>query len=347
MKDRKKQSFKFFLFVIVLCFVAFGVGMLVRDENNVLSDLLDSFGDSSFKDNYNGVYTYAEDLNGTKTLFKGCILSKINNHIVIINDRYYVYRSSCVGTFLLSEGKTKELDINTNEERKSYYIKYNDLVYYKDYTVTSLEVGNNFKTYNDKISLSDYQLLFRESQYPGNYFNVDPKRVDGLSTEINVEFKYIKNEEFTIKLYNRNGDTLYTYTFKDFNSMPEFYPYGAYLVIIEKDENDTKYNNNLKVVGEDGVVYNLNDKFPIIVDDVTLDRNKSIYVSFDKKNMYFRVIISDDKEMCYENSTDTSISYYEFMVDYNYSSKSFEKPEFVKRGFKNDSCVYINDILGG
>ena len=347
MKDRKKQNFKFFLFLIVLCFLAFGVGMLVKNDDNVLTDLLDNLGDNSFKDNYNGVYTYAEDLNGTKTLFKGCILSKINNHIVIINDKYYVYRSSCVGTFLMAEGNTKELAIGTNEERKSYYIKYNDLVYYKDYTVTSLEVGNEFKTYGDKIPLTDYQLLFRESQYPGDYFNVNTRKIDGLSTTIMVEFKHVEKESFKVNLYDRDGINIYSYTFKDFNSMPEFYPYGAYLVIIEKDETDTKYNNNLKVVGADGLVYNLNDKFPIIVDGVTLDRNKSVHISFDQKNMYFRVLISDNRQMCYEDSTDTSISYYEFMVDYNYSLKAFEKPEFVKRGFKNDSCVYINDILGG
>ena len=35
------------------------------------------------------------------------------------------------------------------------------------------------------------------------------------------------------------------------------------------------------------------------------------------------------------------------MIDYNYSSKSFEKPEYVKRGFKSDSCVYIDEIIGG
>jgi hypothetical protein len=59
------------------------------------------------------------------------------------------------------------------------------------------------------------------------------------------------------------------------------------------------------------------------------------------------VLISDTKQMCFENGSKDEISYYEFMIDYNYSTRSFEKPEFVKKGSKSDSCIYINEIIGG
>lgn len=347
MKSRAKKNVKFLFFLVVLCLLAFGGAILIKKDDTVIDDLLDSFGDNSIKDNYNGFYSYSDDLNGSKTLFKGCILSKINNYILIINDNYYIYRSSCIGTFLLGEGKTKDLNIMVNEERKSYYIKYNDEVYYKNYAVTSLDVVNSFKEYNDKIPLTDYQLLLKEATITKDYFDVSSRKIEGLSSNMLIEFKHVNGESYTISIKNSSGNVLYTYTFKDFETMPEFYPYGAYLVIIEKDENDNKYNNNFKVIGTDGLLYNLNDKFPIIVDNVVLNRDKSIHISFDKKNLYFRVIISDSKKMCYEDNKSTDISYYEFMIDYNYSSKSFEKPEFVKKGFKSDSCIYINEILGG
>lgn len=347
MNNRAKKNFKFFVFLIILCLLAFGGAMLLKNNNGSLNDFLDSFSNNSFKDNYNGVYTYSDDLNGSKTLFSGCTLSKIDNHIVIINDKYYVYRSSCIGTFAIAEGDVKKLNIGVNEERETYYIKYNDQVYYKNHAVTSLNLGNNLKEYNDKYRLSDYQLLFREAQRPNEYFNLPLNEIDNSSSDLSMEFLHVKDESFTINVKNDDYATLYSYTFKDFNSMPEFYPYGAYLVVIEKEENEQKYSNNFKVIGESGIIYDLNDKFPIIVDDIRLDNNKSVYAAFDPKDRDFRILISDSKQMCFEKGNQNEISYYEFMIDYNYSTREFEKPEFVKRGFKSDSCVYINEILGG
>lgn len=347
MENRSKRNFKFFLFLIVLCLLAFGGAMLLKNDDNSLAELLENLGDDSFKDNYNGVYTYDDDLNGSKTLFRSCILSKISNHILVINDNYYLYRSSCVGTFFLGEGKTKDLNILVNKERKSYYIKYKDKVYFKNPGVTSIEVGNRFIGYESQFPLKDYQLLFKETQFPNNYFDVGPYEIEGLSSHLRIEFKHIENESFKIIIYANDWKELYSYTFKDFDSMPYFYSYGAYLVVIEKDSSETKYANKFKVIGEKGVLYNLDDKFPIIVDDVKLDLSKSIYVTFNPVDMDFRLIVSDDKKLCYKDETSEDIAYYEFMIDYNYATKAFEKPEYVKRYYKNDNCVRINELMGG
>ncbi len=344
--NRTKSNLKFLLFILVLCVFAFGGAMILNKDKNGVGNLLDDLLDNGIKDNYNGVYTYAEDLNGSKTLFEGCIASKINNHLVIVNDDYFVYRNSCVGTFPISNGKVKDLKIEVNEERQSYYIEYEGNMYFKNHSVTNVEVGNKYKDSSGDFVLSDYQLLLKESQYPDEYFDIKRKQIDGISSDIFIEFKHVKDEAFNINITGQKGSS-YTYSFKDFDSTPEFYPYGAYVVVIEKDENATRYTNKLKVISEESIVYNLDNYFPILVDGVTLDLNNSIHVSFNAKSRNFRILIANGKQFCYENSDSKDIAYYEFYVDYNYATKSFEKPEFVKIGYKNEGCVYINEIMGG
>lgn len=347
MKKRTKNNFKFFLFIFICCLVAFGGAMLFNGKDDSFARIIGSFKEDEFVDTYNGFYSYSEDLNGSKTVFEACTLSKINNYILIINEDFYTYRSSCIGTFRFEKGKVKDLEIGENKERKSYYVKYKDNVYYRDYSVTTLEVGNSAKDKNYKLPLKHYQLLFKESQYPDAYYDLIFKEIDGLSSDIYITFKHIEGESFEVILYGEERTSMYNYIFKDFDSMPEFYPYGAYLVVIEKDETDDKYANRLMVFSETGMVYNLEEKLPIIVDGDQLDLNDSIYVDFDEVDRDFRVIISNTKKMCFDDTKEEGISFYEFKIDYNYSSKAFEKPEFVTKGKKGDSCVYINEIIGG
>lgn len=347
MKNRTKTNFKFFFVIFIFCLIAFGGAMLFRNKDNSLAELIDTFKDDDFVDTYNGFYVFSEDLNGTRTVYTGCTLSKINNYILIINDKFYTYRSSCIGTFKFDEGKTKDLKISKNNERRSYYITYKDNVYYRDYSVVSMLVKNNAKDAFDELPLKDYQLLFKESQYPDAYYNLELVEVDGISSDIYISFRHIEGESFEVVLSNKEREPMYNYTFKDFDSMPYFYSYGAYLVVIEKNEDDNKYINNLKVFSEEEMVYNLADKLPIVVDGDVLDFNDSVYVDFDEVDRHFRIIISDSKKMCFKDEKEEGISFYEFMVDYNYSTDRFEKPEFVLKKNKSDSCVYINEIMGG
>jgi hypothetical protein len=358
MNTRTKNNFKFLFILFVACLLAFGGAMLLTGDDDSISDFIEGLKGDSFVDNYNGIYEYSAELNGSKTVLRGCTLYEINHYISIVNDKYYLYRDSCIGTFYFGEGKVKDLDIGINEERKSYYIKYKDNVYYKSPGVTSIKVHNNLSDYNSNIPLTHIQLLLKETQFPGSYFSFGPFKIDGLSNKSNIfiSFKHkgeensdplAVNEEFEYQITGKDGIELYTSSFKNFDSVPSFYPYGAYLVVIEKDETEEKYANKIKIFSDTEMVYDLESKFPIVVDDVVLDYNDSIYIDFDNVNRYFRVLISDTKQMCFENGSKDEISYYEFMIDYNYSTRSFEKPEFVKKGSKSDSCIYINEIIGG
>ena len=88
------------------------------------------------------------------------------------------------------------------------------------------------------------------------------------------------------------GDNvLYDYSFKNYTDAPELYPYGAYIVAINKDEDSEQYSNKLVAVSKEGTAYNLDDMFPIVVNGVELDTDKSIHVSFNKKQRNFRIII--------------------------------------------------------
>lgn len=346
-KSRTKNNFKFFLFILVICLVAFGGVYLFNKDGDLADGLSELFGDnSSLKDNYNGVYLYEQSIGNSTSMFRGCSLDHIDLYIVIVDDLFYTYRSSCIGTFPFESGKVKDLDIFVNEESNNYYIKYNDLVYTKDLSIRHINIENNVAEYGDKFYVNNYELLFRESQFPGGYFNIQRLKIANLSNDMFIEFKHVDGERFDISLTNKENVLLYTYSFPNFDYMPMLYPYGGYLVILEKNELAHKYSNNIIAIGVDGPVYNLYDYFPIAVNGVVIDSNFSIFATFDKYDRKFKVFFSKDKNICVEDSDSTDVAYYEFVVDYDYAKKNFAQPEFVRQGLKNEGCNYINEILG-
>lgn len=347
-KGRTKKNAKFMIIIFVLCVIAFGGAMLLKKDDNVLSNVVNMFeNDSYVKDNYNGVYVYKESLGGSTQFFKGCSADYINNYIVIVDDIYYTYSSSCIGTFAFVEGKTKDLKIYTNDENKNFYIKYNDLIYTKDAAIRSIELSNNAKDFEGEINVSNYQLLFENSQFSGAYYDVKGRKISSLSSSLYITILHVENEKFTIQIRDKHDNLHYEYTFSDFEHMPLLYPYGAYLVILEKNESADRYMHNIKVVGESGLVYNMYDYFPIIVDGVTLDQNMNIYATFDKYTRKFKMLMSTNKNFCVDNGTTNDVAYYEFTVDYNYNKKGFDRPEFVQQGYAKDGCSYIDEIIGG
>lgn len=349
-KGRTKNNVKFFFFLLILCVVVFGAVYLLNSEDNALQDLIDNMnGESSIIDNYNGVYVYSMSVNGSKNMFRGCIIDHIDYYIMIVNDKYYTYRSSCIGTFPFEEGNTKDLEIYENKEANTFYIKNDGLVYAKNPAIRSVNVVNNLANYGEKFQVNNYQLLFEESQFPGAYFSVKRLEIDNLSSDMFIEFGHIFDERFKMTISGQfEGEVreLYSYIFDDFKHMPQLYPYGAYLVIIEKNESEDKYHHTIKVYNNEGIVYNLEQQFPIVVDDVSLDMNNSIFVKFDEYNRTFKLLIGNDKNMCVEESEDKTVTYYEFEVDYNYTLKGFERPVFVKQGYAKDGCKYVDEVMG-
>ena len=307
--------------------------LYVSTDGQFFSNVLENINSEENKENYNGIYTYWEDLNGSKTVFAGCVVSRINHHILIINDSYYTYKSSCIGTFFFEEGKVKD------------YINYKDKRYNKDNVTNSLVLRNNAAEKFKKINLTTYSLLIKESQFNGEYYNIDKVTINGLpdSSKMTFSLKYANSFFNVILMVGDN--VLYDYSFKNYTDAPELYPYGAYIVAINKDEDSEQYSNKLVAVSKEGTAYNLDDMFPIVVNGVELDTDKSIHVSFNKKQRNFRIIISNDKKLCDEKSTEKEIAYYEFSVDYDYSLRSFTKPKFERLGFTGEDCDYINGVI--
>ena len=342
--NKKRNNFFIFFIVFIIALVSIVAYLYVSTDGQFFSNVLENINSEENKENYNGIYTYWEDLNGSKTVFAGCVVSRINHHILIINDSYYTYKSSCIGTFFFEEGKVKDLDIKLNED-KSYYIYYKDKRYNKDNVTNSLVLRNNAAEKFKKINLTTYSLLIKESQFNGEYYNIDKVTINGLpdSSKMTFSLKYA-NSFFNVILMV--GDSvLYDYSFKNYTDAPELYPYGAYIVAINKDEDSEQYSNKLVAVSKEGTAYNLDDMFPIVVNGVELDTDKSIHVSFNKKQRNFRIIISNDKKLCDEKSTEKEIAYYEFSVDYDYSLRSFTKPKFERLGFTGEDCDYINGVI--
>lgn len=343
--DKKKKNFLIFFIVFIVALVSIVVYLYVSTDGQFFSRVLENINSEESKDNYNGIYTYEEDLAGSKTVFSGCVLSRINHHILIINDSYYTYRSSCIGTFFFENGKVKDLDIKQSEEDDSYYINYNDKRYNKDNVTNSLVLKNNAAEKIKKINLMTYSLLIKESQFSGAYYNIDDVTINGLPDNLNMTFSLnFKNEMFNVSL-DVEDQNVYDYSFRNYEDAPELYPYGAYVVAISKNENSDRYANKLVAVSRGGVAYNLDDMFPITVNGVELNTDKSIHVSFNKKQRNFRVIISNDKKLCDEKNKDKEIIYYEFSVDYDYSIGSFTKPKFERLGFTGEDCDYINGVI--
>jgi len=130
----------------------------------------------------------------------------------------------------------------------------------------------------------------------------------------------------------------------------EIYVLQYDIVLIEKGFNKetNRYNYNFKVVDIEGLQYNLYEKFPIIVDGVSLGKENSIYITFDPSIRKFRMLIGYDDKMCvsnYDESSSDDIVYYEFIIDYNYSHSGFDEPRFVKVGRKSEGCKYVNSII--
>lgn len=355
-KSRAKKHLTFLFIIFIICIVVFFGYYLISGKKNPLFEAFENINKKEeIKDNYNGIYTYDDLLNGSKAIFNGCSLNKISNHILVIDDKYYLYRSSCMGTYLKGYGETKDLEFQVNEDKKIYETKLDGKTFLKDFSVSGIVLNNRISELLTSVSLASYQLFMQETQFPGNYYNILDAKMENVSSKIRMNIK--RNEidnSFTISFTNnRFGLILYSYRATDLSMLPDMYPYGESVVVIEKGKNKkvpSRYSYKFRVINPEGTIYNLDNEFPIDVDETTLSIDNSIYVFFDPANRYFRMLVGFDDKFCTDNYTELNkndISYYEFKIEYNYRNNSFDTPEFVKMGYKGDGCRYINNLMGG
>ena len=348
MKKRTKSHFMFLLFILCVCIIIFGVYFIVKREL-IPSDIIEGLtnSDGVVIDNYNGVYEYRNDLNGSKSVSVRCNISYISDLILIFNDTFYLYRSSCMGTYLKESGKTKDLEIKENNESETLFINYKGKRYDKNYSITSIVPNNDIKNQLSNINLNTYQLIVKETEFEGNYYDIY-SNISNISSNIKLNFKHIENGTFNLSL-DIKADSLYSLTVNNFDYLPDLFPYGKNVVIIEKNKtlgDNIKFKYNFKVVDEKGTVYNLYDYFPIVVDDVTLNQDNSIFIMFDYEKRVFRMLMGYDDKMCVTDDKSDDVIYYEFEIDYNYATNKFDKPLFIKKGTKSEGCAYVDKVMG-
>ncbi len=358
-KSRLLKNILFILSIIVICLVVFFGYYFIRGEKNPLISIIEDMNENKEKennkskmlDNHNGIYTYKDDLNGTKFIYSGCSISSINYSILVMNDKFYQYKNSCMGTYLIEEGNTTDLDIKLDEEKNIYVIHHQDKDYQKDFITNNIVLNNDISKKLNAINLDNYELIIRETEFEGNYYDINAN-INGISSSLNLLFNKNSDGSFTVAIVPpRSKDKiLYSHNIRDYNFLPKLYPYGKSVVALETERNqddNSKFAHRINVVNEDGVIYSVKQMFPITIDNTVLTDENSVYIMFDEKVRYFRMFVGYDDKMCVENSASDNITYYEFKIDYNYADKNFSKPVFVKAGREKEGCSYINTFLGG
>ena len=350
MKSKRLSNTIKLLIIILILAVAVFVGYYIKNKKNPFVDIVNNFKkDSALYDNLNGIYTYKETLDKTRNPFSGCAISEMNNHILIINDDYKVYRSSCMGTYLKDEGKVDQLNIKTDSGEE--YIEYDDHKFTKDYFTTAIVPNNRIQDYFMSVDLSNLEFVLKETQFPGNYYLIEaPLRNNG-----NLFLVYDKNpdsDEDSIRIRMDEEDvTVYQYSFEKYDELPKFYSFGSKTVIIEEKDNKNsrnKFGYHFNVINSKEVEYNIENMFPIVINNENLTfENNSVYIFFDEKDRQFKMFVGYDKKMCNEEGSEHRPIYYEFKITYNYSQGHFEKPEFVKVGYEDEKCNYISNYING
>lgn len=343
--QEKKKSNKILLVILVILLIALFISVLFYKKKININDIIDDVKKEEINENYNGIYEYKEDLNGTRNFFYGCSLSYISNQILIINDDFYRYRSSCVGTYLEEKGKVENLNLKYNEEAKKYYIVYKDKNYIKGYQ-KNIILGTKYDSDSQKkIYAKDYDMFLREIEHKTNHMDLPPQQLNDLSNGLHLKVKYTGKDSFDLDFgYVEKGVfyNVYHNPITDMNLLPKAYPYGDLLVLIEHETSKNKYNYNIVVIDGKDTVYRLNNYLPIVVNDRELTKNDSIFIGFDQRDKDFKMIVSStipDK--------DSTESYFLFSIKYDYKIKNFAKPEFIKRGTIKNDFVYLNKIIGG
>lgn len=347
----KKKKTKFIIIFIIVIFLGGGVFLayfLTHGKNPIANIINIINNEQKVNDNYNGIYVYKESLNGAKFIYTGCSISEISYYVLVVNDDFYSFKSSCMGTYPIEEGKTEKLEINENEENTSYVLNYNDHEYKKDDTIKEIQTNNEIANRLKEIDVANYELILNETEFEGNYYKI-AATIKNLSSNLLFGFDRLDNGTYDISIFkaNRNNTAIYKINKTDYNNLPVFYTFGKTLVVIEKDEALGKLKYNFKAMNEDGIIYDLSNKLPIIVNGVSLTGDNSIFVKYDASNRDFILLIGNNDKMCVENSNSNNIAYYEFRIKYDYANASFKMPEFVKFGLENEGCNYTNKIIGG
>ncbi len=294
------------------------------------------------QDNYNGVYAYEEPLGLSYNIYAGCSVSQVHNYILIVEDNYEIYRSTCMGTYLQKVGNLAELKIEFDEGEKTYKINYNDQIFIKVEHVFEIVTNNQIAKSLRNISLSSLPFIIKETEFPGNYYEIEDTPITGVNGKffMNVSPQgggfYLEIKSDFLKEGN-----LYSYFARSNNTLPSFSTFFDKIIILEDNSTTDLVSYNLLTISQNQVTFNLKEKFPILVDGKQLTPSDPIYINYNKIEKNFHMFIGANKSFCSEN--EDAISYYEFKIDYNYNTMNLDNPEFVRTVKGLSGCNLLNE----
>ncbi len=347
MGNKKVKINIIFIIIVILLIVT---ALMIRFEFNPISYFIGGDNDDD-KDiaavyNYNGVYRYRESLKDVYKVFDGCTVSYFDYYIVILNNDYYRYKSSCIGTFLLDEGNAKDLKIEENID-KVKYILFDEKQYLRNDLINEIIVSNVIRENNKKsrtIPIENYNFLLQQAEVPGDYFSIVNGSLKNGNLSVKFNFNVLDNGLFKFTILN-NKLPLYNYTVDDLNKLPLLKGIGAVFSVVEPVKYEDKYAYTFKVYDGKQKSYDLEDKFPITVDGVTLNYTDNMFIKYSTKHNAFVVLVSKNEKMCEKNSDSNDVAYYEFHVKYNYVNKTYDNPKFIRKVYKKEGCSYFNDLM--
>lgn len=344
-----KRTFKSVLFLIgllVLCIVVFFGYYYFTGKKNPISNIFNNENKVAYVDNINGIYVYYEQLPQEYIINNSCSVGAINWEIVIMGDKFKLYKSSCLGTYPVESGKTEDLEIKEDSENKLLYFDYKGNTYFKKHEITTVLVGNSFKD-KTKINPRSLKFLISETEFEGNYYDINDAPLDG-ATSYMLSLK-VNNGMFVvlIKPSGNSKNILYeSLPVSNPEDLPDIYAYGKVVVLINPDRYGSRYRYTMEVINQETSIYNFENQFPIEVNGYTIDLNSNIFISYQQSDRSFKMLVSPNDKFCEENSDSDEIAYYLFTMKYNYQTVNFDPPEFEKIGYKKEGCSYVNSLLG-
>lgn len=347
-----KKGNKIFIIIMLILIISLAIILFIyfNKDNKIIKSIFNHQEpieeEIGFNDSYNGVYKYKNDLGRTYNIFKGCSISSLDQYIIVINKEYYVYDSTCMGTFYKGSGKVENLNIKENNQTNKYYIDYDGHIYQSDTSAQEFtSINKSERKINNDFDFNSFNVLMKNTQRPGGYYRINTKVA-------NLEENYLFNVEpigagyFDIIFKKKQGQILYQKNQVSLDNLPEFKTYTTNsIIVLEKDSSYNKYSNRLIVASDNGIIYNSDNLFPINIQNVELNTNNSIFIKYDSKISKYRVLIGYDDKFCRLEDQSEDIVNYEFTISYDYNSRTFTNLEFVKIGRAKDGCNHVNSIL--
>lgn len=354
--NKSKRVVKNILFIFIVVILVIGGYFLytkLTGKENVFNNIIDKKEEKSETDNYNGVYVYSEKLDRSYSVYGGCTVNSLDQYIVVIDDEYYLYDYTCMGTYEKGSGKVSELDFSL-ADNNLYKLKYDDKTFDKNINISYVIPGSNIKSKIKSINPDTYKFVLKNSEFEGNYFDLEKIKIYGASN-YSMSLIHDSGEHFFMTINGSDptlsGKTSQTMSLdiRNLDYLPDFVSVYSKLAIISKDVNsDNLYNYNLVLFDNlKGDMFNLKSLFPITINDKELNySNNSIYLNYSKLNRSFNLLIGYNNEFCSTDSDSNEVTYYLFKIDYDLENQSLKRPEYVKTYYKKDGCDDYNKMIG-